>query len=111
MPERRECPRFAFKYILANVPFTLLAFGAFWFMWRDWSVQGPRFSIAATVFGGCIAVLILMDWYRFRHFRCPNCGTTLPKPDFRELQPDDSIAFLCESCDIEWHPGVYVPYD
>ncbi len=108
MTEYREYRNFSTRYILWNIPVVTLGFIAGGWVLFDAENQGPLFWICLGVFICTIITNIAMDSYRYRHFRCPECGTILPKPKFGELRVRDLITFYCASCDIEWDSGLRV---
>jgi len=111
MSERRDYGRYGTRFMLANIPPFLIAMSAFWFVVREFDARGLTFWVAVGVFFGSLFVLVAMDAYRYRHFRCPECGETLPKPNWRKIKAGDSIYFCCSACDIEWHVGLRIPDD
>ncbi len=108
MFERRNYKEFAWRARWQNVPFGILAFIVFIFMFIDWSIRGPRFWIASSIFAGSIISMAIMDYIRFRRFDCPQCHERLPKPNFDSVVEGDPILFVCDRCKIEWDSGVKV---
>ena len=64
-------------------------------------------TIGIVGFLACIAAGAYMDRYRFRNYRCPQCGSRLPRKDL--VGGEREITYDCASCDVTWDTGLRIP--
>lgn len=58
-----------------------------------------RFLYFAVIF----ILLSVFSWLRKVEFKCPSCGTSIPKPVDEYVKGGDPIYHYCKKCDVLWH--------
>lgn len=98
-PIRRVDRKFGARYTLRH---TILIVPAAAVFWIGWTSEGLTRWIAIAVFVGWLAGLMVADFFFFRRFSCPECGTAIGRPTLEDRSPGDPILYYCPTCRIEW---------
>ena len=68
-------------------------------------------GLGLAIFLACWTAGVVLDVWRFRNYKCPDCGERLPPPHrwyVARIKPDH-IKFYCEKCDVVWRTKFMTP--
>lgn len=98
VPERHA--KFYSRYMLAIV-ICWLAYGYYFGIFDTNSEANDAERI--IYFLGVVTSIMAIAWLRKVEFKCPSCGSHLPKPVTDHVESGDPIYHHCKKCDVLWH--------
>jgi predicted RNA-binding Zn-ribbon protein involved in translation (DUF1610 family) len=110
MSEVRKVSGYRKRGLLSMVVLTVLGMLCFSFIWIGGSDGGSRILLRIGIAGlvTCVVLVIVIQDWQNRHFRCPKCGQVIPIRYVDVQQHSHTrVQFMCKRCDIIWDTGVH----
>jgi len=108
MTVRKQIRSFGVRYLIRNA-LVILSFGLLTLLLGSILPTFPGWLLAVLLLG-TVLLIIAIEQYGYKTFRCPNCSERLPKASIWDGD-EEIICFVCSDCDIEWDTGLRIPHN